>query len=154
MMFSTISQTSAQMQMTTVDAASMTVPSIVPGFVSIYTSNGKVYAVLQLGSSQPVTPASSPSPMTTLPAEGKSFSSPPLPTVTSSTETSMMDMEPFSTSRSYTSARPTTLATSTSLPPIMPENMTETGIVSTMERGGLSRAEMAGIAGVVIGKVH
>ncbi|KID83270.1 hypothetical protein MGU_09455 [Metarhizium guizhouense ARSEF 977] len=40
-MFSTISQTSAQMQMTTVDAASMTVPSIVPGFVSIYTSNGK-----------------------------------------------------------------------------------------------------------------
>ncbi|KAK8931698.1 hypothetical protein VCV18_000224 [Metarhizium anisopliae] len=43
-MFSTISQTSAQMQMTTVDAASMTVPSIVPGFVSIYTSNGKVYA--------------------------------------------------------------------------------------------------------------
>ncbi|KID93417.1 hypothetical protein MAJ_10623, partial [Metarhizium majus ARSEF 297] len=44
-MFSTISQTSAQMQMTTVDAASMTVPSIVPGFVSIYTSNGKVYAL-------------------------------------------------------------------------------------------------------------
>ncbi|KAH0592214.1 hypothetical protein MHUMG1_10070 [Metarhizium humberi] len=41
-MFSTISQTSAQMQMTTVDAASMTVPSIVPGFVSIYTSNGKL----------------------------------------------------------------------------------------------------------------
>ncbi|KID78807.1 hypothetical protein MBR_00119, partial [Metarhizium brunneum ARSEF 3297] len=40
-MFSTISQTSAQMQMTTVDAASMAVPSIVPGFVSIYTSNGK-----------------------------------------------------------------------------------------------------------------
>ncbi|KAK9434900.1 hypothetical protein VB005_09689 [Metarhizium brunneum] len=137
-MFSTISQTSAQMQMTTVDAASMAVPSIVPGFVSIYTSNGKVYAVLQLGSSQSATPASSPSTMTTLPAEGKSFSSPPLPTVTPSTETSMLDMEPFSTSRSNTSARPTTLATSTSLPPIVPENMTETGIVSAMERGGLS----------------
>lgn len=100
------------------------------------------------------TPASSPSPMTTLPSEGKSFSSPPLSTVTPSTQTSMLDMEPFSTSRYNISARPTTLATSTSLPPIMPENMTETGIVSAMEHGGLSRAEMAGIAGVVIGTVH
>lgn len=138
--------------MTTVDAASMTVPSIVPGFVSIYTSNGRVYAVLQLGSSQLATASNSSFSMTALPTEAQSSASlSSSPTVKSSADMSMLNMELLSTSSYNPPSRPSSFMSSTSPPPHVPEAMTESGTVSSTG-GGLSRAEMAGIAGVVIGK--